>query len=428
MTDDEWGTLMTAANGTTLGINGLGRIGKLLLWHHVARRDFSRIVVNLGRQSGTSLDAVCGVIEQDSTYGPMHRFLFGVTAKPCVHLVHHEEGLLDVGGVPVTVLQAARNPRNIGWYHHGVRVVVDTTGAFDDPTLPADHASGSLRGHLEAGAEKVIHSAAFKIRDRRLGMPDDAVTLIAGINHDAFDVAHHDLISAASCTTTALAHMLRPLIDRFSAASLMTASMSTVHAATNSQSVLDTLPATGARDLRRSRSVLNNIILTSTNAAETLEQVIPEIATVGFMADSVRIPVPTESLAILNVTMQTTLLPSGESTVTREVLNETYADAEAGPQRGYLVYSERQNVSTDVSGMRAAVVIEGAETHTRTGFVTIDLASIPALVGDQGSHRIPQRIEIPVTHAKIFGWYDNEYGSYTNLLGDLSVHVHQALD
>ena len=418
---------MIDPNGATLGINGLGRIGKLLLWHHVARKDFSRVVVNLGRQAGKSLDAVCGVIEQDSTYGPMHRFLFGVNAEPCVRLVDHEAGLLDVGGVPVTVLQAARNPRDIGWHHHGVRVVVDTTGAFVDPTLPADHPTGSLRGHLEAGADKVIHSAAFKIRDRQLGMPDDAVTLIAGINHDAFDVAHHDLISAASCTTTALAHMLRPLIDRFSATSLMTASMSTVHAATNSQSVLDTLPAAGARDLRRTRSVLNNIILTSTNAAETLEQVIPEISTVGFMADSVRIPVPTESLAILNVTMQTTLTPSGRSTVTREALNETYADAAAGPQRGYLVYSDRQNVSADVSGMRAAVVIEGVETHTRTGFVTIDLASVPALSADDGSRLATQPIEVPVTHAKVFGWYDNEYGSYTNLLGDLSVHIHRAL-
>jgi len=415
-------------NGAALGINGLGRIGKLLIWHHVARKDVSRLVVNLGRQVGRSLDAVCGVIEQDSTYGPMHRFLFGVNAEPCVRLVDHEAGLLDVGGVPVTVLQAARNPRDIGWHHHGVRVVVDATGAFDDPTLPADHPTGALRGHLAAGAEKVIYSAAFKIRDRRLGMPDDAVTLISGINHDAFDVARHDLISAASCTTTALAHMLRPLIDRFSATSLMTASMSTVHAATNSQSVLDTLPAVGARDLRRSRSVLNSIILTSTNAAETLEQVIPEIRTVGFMADSVRVPVPTESLAILNVTMQTTLTPSGRSTVTREALNETYADAAAGPQRGYLVYSDRQNVSADVSGMRAAVVIEGVETHTRTGFVTIDLASVPALSADDGSRLPTQPIEIPVTHAKVFGWYDNEYGSYTNLLGDLSVHVHRALN
>jgi glyceraldehyde 3-phosphate dehydrogenase len=383
--------------------------------------------VNVGRRVGRSLDAVCGVIEQDSTYGAMHRFLYGVNAEPCVRVVDHEAGLLDVGGMPVTVLQSTRDPREIGWHHHGARVVVDATGAFDDPTLEADQPGGSLRGHLAAGAEKVIHSAAFKIRDKRLEMPDDAITLIAGINQDAFDPVRHDLISAASCTTTALAHMLRPLIDRYSAAPIMTASMSTVHAATNSQSVLDTVPAAGAKDLRRNRSVLNSIILTSTNAAETLELVIPEIRTVGFMADSVRVPVPTESLLIVNLTMQTALTANGESEVTREALNATFADAAEGPQRGYLVYSDRQNVPADVTGMRAAVVIEGTETHTRTGFVSIDLASVPGLA-DRVADLPAEPIEVPVTHAKIFGWYDNEYGSYTNLLGDLSVHVDNALD
>jgi glyceraldehyde 3-phosphate dehydrogenase len=411
----------------TLGINGLGRIGKLLLWHHVARNDFSRLVVNVGREVGTNLEAVCDVIERDSTYGPMHRFLFGVNAAPCVRVADRQAGLLDVGGTAVTILFAARNPRDIAWHEHGVRVVVDATGAFDDPTLSADHPTGALRGHIVAGAAKVIYSAAFKIRDRRLSTPDDAVTIIVGINEDAFDPAHHDLISAASCTTTALAHMIRPLVDRFSAGSLLTASMSTVHAATNSQSVLDTLPAAGATDLRRSRSVLNNIILTSTNAAEALEEVIPEIGTVGFMADSVRIPVPTESLLILNVTMRSALTLDGRSDVTREGLNATYADASVGAQRGYLVFSDRQNVSADVKGMRAAVVIEGVETHTRTGFVTIDLATVPALT-DLGASITSQHLDIPVTHAKIFGWYDNEYGSYTNMLGDLSVHVHQSLD
>jgi len=254
-------------------------------------------------------------------------------------------------------------------------------------------------------------------------MPDDAVTLIYGVNHDVFDPEEHDLVSAASCTTTALAHMLRPVLDRLGAAGVMTASMSTVHAATNSQSVLDTLPTAGAKDLRKTRSVLNSIILTSTNAAATLEKVIPEIATVGFMADSVRVPVPTESLLILNVTFQATLGIDGSSAITGDLLNGIYRDASEGPQRGLLVYSERQNVPADVRGMRAAVVIEGAETHTRTGFVTIDLSQVPGVPPDVGD----RTVEVPVTHAKVFGWYDNEYGSYTNLLGDLSVHVHQAL-
>jgi glyceraldehyde 3-phosphate dehydrogenase len=385
-------------------------------------------VVNVGREVGRGLDAVCGVIENDSTYGAMHRFLFGVGAEPCIRVVDEAAGLIEVAGVPVTVLREARNPADVAWRAHRARVVVDATGAFDDPTRPSEHPAGALRGHLVAGAEKVLYSAAFKIADKSLPMPDDAVTLIYGINHDSFDPAHHNLISAASCTTTALAHMLRPLIDRLPASQLMTASMSTVHAATNSQSLLDSVPSAGAKDLRRSRSALNSIILTSTNAAATLEKVIPEIGAVGFMADSVRIPVPTESLLILNVTFQSQIGTDGRSSLNRDVLNTIYAQAAEGPQRGLLVFSERQNVPADVSGMRAAVVVEGVETHTRTGFVALDLASVPGLSDDARSHLPAEPVEIPVTHAKIFGWYDNEYGSYTNLLGDLSVHVHRALD
>jgi len=415
------------ANGAALGINSLGRIGKLLLWHHVARGHFRRVVVNLGREVGRDLDAVCDLIERDSTYGSMHRFLWGVNAEPRVRIVDRERRIVDVAGVEVTVLQEARNPKDIGWRDHGVRLVVDATGAFDDPTRPAEHPAGSLRGHLVAGAEKVIYSAAFKIKDPSLPSPDDAVTLIYGINHDAFDPEQHDLVSAASCTTTALAHMLRPLLDRLSASQVMTASMSTVHAVTNSQSVLDTTPKAGAKDLRRNRSALNSIILTSTNAADALEKVMPEVANVGFMADSVRIPIPTESLLILNVTFQTGLAPDGQSTVTADVLNDIYREAAGGAQQGLLVYSERQNVPADVSGMRAAVVIEGAETHTRTGFVSVDLGHVRGLPEEVREQLAGRVVEVPVTHAKVFGWYDNEFGSYTNLLGDLSVHVDQSL-
>ena len=422
-------THATAADA--LGINGLGRIGKLTLWHHVARRHFPRIVVNLGRQVGPGLDAVVQAIEKDSTYGSMHRFLFGVNAEPSIRIDDRERGLLTVAGIPVRILQEARNPKEIGWRDHGVRVVVDTTGAFDDPTLDEDHPGGSVRGHLAAGAEKVIYSAAFKIKDKTREMPDDAVLLIYGINHDLFDPGRHDVISAASCTTTALAHMVKPILDRLQYSNILTASMSTVHAVTNSQSVLDTVPKAGARDLRRNRSVLNNIILTSTNAAKALEQVIPEIREIGFMADSVRIPTMTESLIILNMTFQSRLRPDGTAGITHQALNQVYREAAAGEQKGRLVYSDEQNVPADVSGMRAAVVIEGVETHTRTGFVTLDLERISELDAEDVSRLKAKlgspELHVPVTHAKIFGWYDNEYGSYTNLLGDLTVHVHEAL-
>ncbi len=323
-----------------LGINGLGRIGKLTLWHHIARGHFPGIVVNVGREVGTDLEAACGAIERDSTYGAMHRFLFGVNAEPCLSIVDRDLGLLEISGVPVTVLQEARNPRDIDWKRHDVRVVVDTTGVFNDPTRIVDEPKGALRGHLAAGAEKVINSAAFKIRDEGLSMPEDSVTLIAGINQDAFDPTRHNLISAASCTTTAVAHMLKPLLDELGATSIMTAAMSTVHAATNTQQVLDTVPSAGSRDLRKSRSVLNSIILTSTNATAALEQVMPEIRQIGFMGDSVRVPVQTGSLAILNLTFQSTINEDDESSITREVLNEIYAGAAGGAQKGHLVFSD----------------------------------------------------------------------------------------
>lgn len=411
-----------------LGINGLGRIGKLTVWHHVARGYFPRLVVNLGREVGRNLEAVCGAIEKDSTYGSMHRFLFGVNADPCVRIVDREERLLEVAGVPVKLLQTARNPSDIDWRRHGVRIVVDATGAFNDPTRPVDDPRGSLRGHLGAGAERVLHSAAFKLADESLSLPEDATTLIYGCNHEQFDPARHRIISAASCTTTALAHMVKPLLDQLQGSAIMTASMSTVHAATNTQSVLDSVPAAGASDLRRSRSVLGSIILTTSNAADTLERVIPEIREIGFMADSVRIPIPTESLIILNVTFQSRIDLNGRSSVDRQVINRIYQEAASGGQKGLLVYSEEQNVPADVSGIRAAVVIEAVETHTRTGFAEVDLAQVPGIDARSLTGPSSSVIRVPVTHAKIFGWYDNEYGSYTNLLGDLTVHVHGASD
>ena len=105
-----------------------------------------------------------------------------------------------------------------------------------------------------------------------------------------------------------------------------------------------------------------------------------------------------------------------------------YREAASGAQKGQLVYSEEQNVPADVSGMRAAVVIEAIETHTRTGFADIDLSRIPNIDAKTLESLGDPVVEVPVTHAKVFGWYDNEYGSYTNLMGDLTVHVHRSLD
>ena len=149
-----------------LGINGLGRIGKLTLWNHIGRKYFSEIVVNIGRKAGTRLEDVALYIEKDSTYGSLHQYLHGYKAQKAIESVDEEKGMMVIDGVPVSVLRESRNPRNIPWKDHGVKVVVEATGKFKDPTTPPDSKEGAARGHLEAGAEKVIVSAPFKIKEK----------------------------------------------------------------------------------------------------------------------------------------------------------------------------------------------------------------------------------------------------------------------
>ncbi len=406
----------------TLGINGLGRIGKLALWDGIGRDDFDRIVVNLGRPVGTSLDSVVQYIAKDTTYGPLHRYLLGQSGKRDIQVVDEAKGLLRAHGKEIVVLREARNPKDIPWRDHGVALVVECTGIFKDPHAEADAPKGSLRGHLAAGARVVVQSSPFKSKDKGAPLPDDAAILIHGINDHLFDPATHKLVSAASCTTTALAHMMRPLLERDLTRHMITAGMSTVHAATQSQPVLDAVPKAGATDLRKTRGALNNIVLTSTNAAATLEQVMPEIARIGFMADSVRIPIATVSLIILNVTFQSETLPDGRVSVDRESINGIYCDAAEGEARGLVEFSAEQNVSADMAGHDAAVIIEGAETHTRTGFM--DLA-VPCQGPDaQGQ---TEYVRVPLTHVQVFGWYDNEMGSYTRRLGELTTKIASTL-
>jgi glyceraldehyde 3-phosphate dehydrogenase len=397
----------------TLGINGLGRIGKLTLWYHLAHDGFDRIVVNVGRPVGTSLQSVAEYVSKDSTYGPLHRYLGGCQASPDVKMVDEAKGLIHAHGKEIIVLREERNPKAIPWRDNGVSLVVDCTGKFQDPRAEADDPKGSLRGHLAAGARAVVQSSPFKSKREGVGLPDDSAFLIYGINHLDYDPGRHKLVSAASCTTTALAHMMKPLLVRDLTHRMITAGMSTVHAATASQPVIDAVPQSEAKDLRKTRGAMGNIVITSTNAAKALEQVMPEIANIGFMADSVRIPTVTASLVILNVTFQTEMLPDGTVSVDRDAINTIYREASQGEARGLVKYSEEQNVSTDMIGEDAAVVIEAVETHTRTGFVDLKLAG--------GVERIP------LTHVKVFGWYDNEMGSYTHRLGQLTSHVAKSL-
>lgn len=410
-------------NRNLLGINGLGRIGKLNLWNHLLLGHFEGYVINCGREVGKKLEDLIQVVVTDSTYGTLHKFLYGMSGKEAkIEVLNAEQPIIAINGIPIKILRKARNPKDINWDSEGVRIVADCTGSFTDPTAPIDSPKGSLRGHLEAGAMKVIVSAPFKFKDPAKTSADDAKTLIYGINHTQFDPLHDQIISAASCTTTGLAHMMKPLFEHQESSAIVTASMSTIHATTNTQSILDSVPSAGASDLRKNRSVLNNIILSTTGAAKTLEQVMPQISQIGFMADSVRVPTNTVSLIILNITFHSHLDENGEPTISRKYLNGIYKLAADGPQKDLLVYSETQNVSSDLIGSRAACTIEAHETHTRTGFL-----SIPRELLANSGVITEEDLSLPVTHAKIFGWYDNELGSYVNCLGRLTCYIDQNL-
>ncbi len=404
-----------------LGINGLGRIGKLTLWHHLARKHFDELVVNLGRPVGKSMTDIAHYIERDSTYGFLANYIYGHAAAPVIQEIDNQNRSLVIDGIRVRFLLENRNPQAINWKARNVRLVVDTTGQFLDPTLPADHPKGAVRGHLEAGAEKVVVSAPFKIKDQGLEMPADAVTTVMGINDFDYDPRRHKIVSNASCTTTCLAHMMKPLINMFGPSKILSASMATIHAATGSQQVLDRLPKSGAADLRKNRSVMNNIILTTTGAAKTLRLVIPEMEEIGFIAESVRIPTSSGSLVILVVNFQEE--PSGDP-IRRETINDIYRRAADEDPHRYLNFSEQQNVSGDIIGApRAAAVIEGHETHTRTAEVSMDLGRIPGIDAKTREMIKETIVRIPITQAVIYGWYDNEMGSYVNMLGDRTVSI-----
>jgi glyceraldehyde 3-phosphate dehydrogenase len=409
------------SSGLKLGVNGFGRIGKLTVWHHVARKFFDEIVVNIGRQAGSSLADIAHYTERDSTYGWLHGYLYGHQGRPVISELNEADGSMRVDGVKVRFLRNDRDPADIDWDQHDVRLVVDTTGQFLDPNPGLADPRGTIRGHLASGADKVIISAPFKAKDKNAPTPDDAVTTVMGINANDYDPRHHKIISNASCTTTCLAHMMKPLIDAFGSKKIMSASMATVHAATGSQEVLDRLPKSGKTDLRKNRSIINNIILTTTGAARALRLVIPEMKEIAFIAESVRIPISSGSLIILVINLQEE--PAGEY-VRREMINDIYRQAADDSPEGYLYYTEKQNVSGDIIGMpRVATTIEGYETHSRTAEATIDLAKIPGLKIDLLSNPGGSVVRIPVTQAVIYGWYDNEMGSYVNMLGDRTVSI-----
>jgi glyceraldehyde 3-phosphate dehydrogenase len=408
-----------------LGINGLGRIGKLSVWQHVGQKVFPELVVNIGRPVGTSLDNVARFIEKDSTYGSLHNYLFGYKAGRLIENLDEKTGSMFIHGIRVTILREERNPKDIPWAAHGVDLVIESTGQFMDPTLPPDAPGGSIRGHLVAGARKVIASAPFKIKDKDAAWPEDCITTVMGINDAEYDPAVHHIISNASCTTNCLAYMVKPLLDYFGLDRILTASMATVHAVTGSQLVLDRAPKKGVTDLRRNRSILNNIILTTTGAAKALSLVIPEMKEIGFVAESVRIPVSTGSLIILAIDIQD---DAEKDHTDRDLINQIYKDAAEKNRKGYLVFSEEQNVSSDIIGHPLATsIIEGTETQTRTANISFDLKRLPGYTDEVGACLARSIIDVPITKVVVYGWYDNEMGGYVHMLTERTVSIASTL-
>jgi glyceraldehyde 3-phosphate dehydrogenase len=323
-----------------IGINGFGRIGRNFF--RAAKKqgkDWEFVAVN----DITDAATLAHLLKYDSVLG---RFEGDVRVS---------ENGISVNGDELKVL-AERDPADLPWKDLGAQIVIESTGLFTDREK-ADK-------HIEAGAEKVIISAPAKGED---------VTIVLGVNDDRYDPAAHNVISNASCTTNCVAPMAKVLDDAFG---LDRGFMTTIHAYTNDQQILD-LPH---KDLRRARAAALNIIPTTTGAAKATGLVLPHLK--GKMDGiSMRVPVPDGSVTDLVATLN--------REVTIEEVNDAYRRAaESGPLAGKLIYTEDPIVSTDIVGSPASCTFDALSTMAMGNLV------------------------------KVVGWYDNEWG-YSNRLVDL---------
>jgi len=276
--------------------------------------------------------------------------------------VSYDEESITVGGQRIAA-SAQRDPAQLPWGDLGVDVVIESTGHF---TKRDDAAL-----HLKGGAKKVIISAPAK---------DEDVTIVMGVNHEKYDPASHDIISNASCTTNSVVPLAKVLLDTFG---IEKGFMTTIHAYTNDQVILD-FPH---KDLRRARSAAVNTIPTSTGAAKAASLVIPELK--GKLDGiALRVPVEDGSLTDLAVVL------SRDATV--EEINDAYRQAAEGPLQGIIRYSTDPIVSRDIVGDGASCIFDSPLTQANGNL------------------------------AKVFGWYDNEWG-YSSRLVDLTVLVGQQL-
>jgi len=325
---------------TRVGINGFGRIGRNFFRAALERdADFEIVAFNdLG-----DVPTMAHLLKHDSVLG---NFDGEVEAAG---------GSLKVNGKELKGF-AERDPANLPWRDLGIDVAIESTGFFTNRE--------GAQKHLDAGAKKVVISAPATNPD---------ITIVLGVNDDAYDAEQHSIISNASCTTNCVAPMAKVLDDTFG---IEQGFMTTIHAYTNDQQILD-LPH---KDLRRARAAAINLIPTSTGAAKAIGLVLPHLQ--GKVDGiSVRAPVPTGSITDLVVTLR------GEATA--DSVNAAFkAAAESGPLAPYLDYSTEPLVSRDIVHSPASCIFDSELTMASGSF------------------------------AKVFGWYDNEWG-YSCRLVDL---------
>jgi glyceraldehyde 3-phosphate dehydrogenase len=327
-----------------VGINGFGRIG----------RNFWR-ALNAGGDRGIEIVAANDLGDL-KTMAHLLKYdtVLGVLPEP----VTVEGDTIHVGGRQIKIL-AEREPAKLPWGDLGVDVVIESTGRFTS--------GPAARAHIEGGAKKVIISAPAKEED---------ITIVVGVNDDAYDPARHHIISNASCTTNCVAPMAKVLLENFG---IVKGLMTTVHAYTQDQNLQDG----PHKDLRRARAAAQNIVPTSTGAAKATALVLPELK--GKLDGySLRVPVITGSI--------TDLVAEVGRDVTRDEVNAAFKAAADGALKGVLHYTEDPIVSSDIVGSPASCTFD---------------ASITMAYGNQ---------------VKVFGWYDNEFG-YSSRLADLTALV-----
>ncbi|MCP9959409.1 MULTISPECIES: type I glyceraldehyde-3-phosphate dehydrogenase [Streptomyces] len=326
-----------------VGINGFGRIG----------RNYFRALL----EQGADIEIVA-VNDLGDTATTAHLLKYDTVLGRLKAEVTHTADTITVDGHTVKVL-SERDPADIPWGGLGVDVVIESTGIF---TKKPD-----AEKHIAGGAKKVLISAPAKGED---------ITIVMGVNQDRYDPAAHHVVSNASCTTNCVAPMAKVVDENFG---IVKGMMTTVHAYTNDQRILD-FPH---RDLRRARAAAQNIIPTSTGAAKATALVLPQLK--GKLDGiAMRVPVPTGSV--------TDLVLELEHEATRDEINTAFQKAAEGQLKGILEYTEDPIVSSDIVNWPASCTFD---------------SSLTLVQGKQ---------------AKIVGWYDNEWG-YSHRLVDLTVFV-----